>query len=625
MADSYTPAQLQSYADQVATEYGIPVPLFRALINQESGWQTDVTSSAGAHGPAQLMPGTARGLGVDINNPLQNILGGAKYLRQQFDSFGTWPIALAAYNAGPGAVHAAGGKIPQNSETPNYVNIIMKNAGGSAMTLPKAPAAGSSGADTGITADDRKAIRNQIVQALTAAQAAYQKNPQDALALSRYGDLLDYLNKFDSDKLNLAILKNAPAQQDFENALKLSDLTLKQADSAWNQYVGKAGQARLAADTEVAGIQKQQAGLGAARRDEWDANGTIAPSDAAGYRSADYSDVMTKWQKRFGADKLPEIPSGPDGGGGGGGIDPGMSIDKVPAISSGGGGVTSQHDTKAPGEPGYRVPGIAYPYGSPQFPATGDGTFSSTVQGAPTGSDNPFASGSGSWLSNLNPFNLHGQDYPFQDVGRSIRNHIPGFGRGTANAPGGMALVNDRPKGKVPPTWWKGMTNQSAWKSGMPGVLSHATGTAHHPGGPAAVNDGGGAEIVMAPGDEPRQLPGGPQVTNLPAGSAVVPANVPPQEAYQFLQLKQAANHPVADPNSPEAQQARANDPQLEQKVLASIERALIAELAAHPPATPPLAHGGNDHFAHLRGLTGVPRDPVLAQQMAEASAKGAR
>jgi len=70
------------------------------------------------------MPGTAARLGVDANDPHQNLDGGARYLRMQYDRFGSWRLALAAYNAGPEAVEKHGG-IPPYRETTNYVRIIL--------------------------------------------------------------------------------------------------------------------------------------------------------------------------------------------------------------------------------------------------------------------------------------------------------------------------------------------------------------------------------------------------------------------------------------------------------------------------------------------------------------------
>src|SRR5690348_4419600 len=87
-----------------ATQYGVPPELAYRWINQESGFNPYSLSNKGAYGLTQLMPGTAAELGVDPRDPLQNIQGGFRYLKQQYDKFGNWSHALAAYNAGPGAV-----------------------------------------------------------------------------------------------------------------------------------------------------------------------------------------------------------------------------------------------------------------------------------------------------------------------------------------------------------------------------------------------------------------------------------------------------------------------------------------------------------------------------------------
>jgi soluble lytic murein transglycosylase-like protein len=111
-------------AKALAAKHGIPEDLFLRLIQQESGWNPGAVSHKGATGLAQLMPGTARKLGVDINDPVENLEGGARYLRMMYDKFGSWRLALAAYNAGPGAVEKHGG-IPPFAETKNYVKAIL--------------------------------------------------------------------------------------------------------------------------------------------------------------------------------------------------------------------------------------------------------------------------------------------------------------------------------------------------------------------------------------------------------------------------------------------------------------------------------------------------------------------
>lgn len=107
-----------------AQRNGVDPNLFLRLVGQESGFNSGAVSPKGATGLAQLMPGTAAGLGVDPTDPLQNLEGGARYLRQQMDEFGDPALALAAYNAGPGAVRKYGG-IPPYAETQNYVRSIM--------------------------------------------------------------------------------------------------------------------------------------------------------------------------------------------------------------------------------------------------------------------------------------------------------------------------------------------------------------------------------------------------------------------------------------------------------------------------------------------------------------------
>lgn len=110
-------------ARAAAQRHGVPEDLFLRLIQQESGWNPHAKSHKGAYGLAQLMPATARLLRVDPTDPHQNLEGGARYLRQQFQTFGNWRLALAAYNAGPGAVKKYGG-VPPYAETRHYVTVI---------------------------------------------------------------------------------------------------------------------------------------------------------------------------------------------------------------------------------------------------------------------------------------------------------------------------------------------------------------------------------------------------------------------------------------------------------------------------------------------------------------------
>jgi|SRR5690606_11994599 len=111
-------------AKAAAMRHGVPEDLFLRLVQQESGWNPTAVSHKGATGLAQLMPATARRLGVDIADPHQNLDGGARYLRMMYDRFGDWKLALAAYNAGPEAVEKHGG-VPPYAETKGYVRAIL--------------------------------------------------------------------------------------------------------------------------------------------------------------------------------------------------------------------------------------------------------------------------------------------------------------------------------------------------------------------------------------------------------------------------------------------------------------------------------------------------------------------
>ncbi|MEM6887832.1 MAG: lytic transglycosylase domain-containing protein [Pseudomonadota bacterium] len=110
-------------ARDAARRNGVPEDLFLRLVQQESNWNPRAKSHKGALGLAQLMPQTARYLKVDPLDPAQNLEGGARYLAEQFRTFRSWRLALAAYNAGPGAVEKHGG-VPPYRETRNYVRVI---------------------------------------------------------------------------------------------------------------------------------------------------------------------------------------------------------------------------------------------------------------------------------------------------------------------------------------------------------------------------------------------------------------------------------------------------------------------------------------------------------------------
>lgn len=122
---SGVPSQWRDHVNITAMKYNISPDLLEAVVWQESRWRPDAVSPAGARGLTQLMPATARQLGVDPLDPLAALEGGARYLRMQLDLFdGDVERALAAYNAGPARVQRAG-RVPAIRETQIYVASIM--------------------------------------------------------------------------------------------------------------------------------------------------------------------------------------------------------------------------------------------------------------------------------------------------------------------------------------------------------------------------------------------------------------------------------------------------------------------------------------------------------------------
>lgn len=125
---SYSKEEISNIISKISAKHGVNEKLVRALIKQESGFNPSVVSKAGATGLMQLMPQTAKSLGViDAKDPIQNVDGGVRYLKSMMKKYnGNLILALAAYNAGPGAVDKYGG-VPPYKETQNYVKNILAN------------------------------------------------------------------------------------------------------------------------------------------------------------------------------------------------------------------------------------------------------------------------------------------------------------------------------------------------------------------------------------------------------------------------------------------------------------------------------------------------------------------
>lgn len=166
MPKSYT-----GYVDQMADKYGVPRAHVRAIYENETASGKNVrSSSAGAQGHMQLMPSTAKEMGVaDISDPYQNIEGGVKYYAKMLKKFGDPVVAAAAYNAGPGNVNKYGG-VPPFAETKNYVRKFVKLVG--AEDLMGKP-------DTEVAMPPKKETTPKVAMAAAPVSLSAKASPED--------------------------------------------------------------------------------------------------------------------------------------------------------------------------------------------------------------------------------------------------------------------------------------------------------------------------------------------------------------------------------------------------------------------------------------------------------------
>lgn len=214
---SYTTEQLKQIARQKARDFGVNEDIFLKLVQKESSWNPRATSQAGAQGLVQLMPATARDLGVaDPYDPVQSLTGGARYLAQQLKRFGNYEKALAAYNAGPGNVERYGG-IPPFRETQNYVKTILGEPGTSKPKTTK-----------GVASEQPRQTQqpsNNLLEAflgLFGVSGNQNYQPQSSLPRPEFPSYNEdsYEPEQEETSILLNAVRNKAAQEDLQHTLK---------------------------------------------------------------------------------------------------------------------------------------------------------------------------------------------------------------------------------------------------------------------------------------------------------------------------------------------------------------------------------------------------------------------
>ena len=227
---SYTTEQLKQIARQKARDFGVNEDIFLRLIQKESTWNPKAKSEAGAQGLGQLMPDTAKEVGVsNPYDPVQSLTGSARYLAQQLKRFGNYEKALAAYNAGPGNVEHYGG-IPPFAETQNYVKTIL---GG---VKPATTAAGSKqavGAGSASQEDKGNRLLETFID-LMSVTGGRLFGPQSSVPDVEIPSSVEDTYSPQEQELDIVLnaVSNQKKQEAYENLLKQESLKALESNTA---------------------------------------------------------------------------------------------------------------------------------------------------------------------------------------------------------------------------------------------------------------------------------------------------------------------------------------------------------------------------------------------------------
>lgn len=378
---------------------------------------------------------------------------------------------------------------------------------------------------------------------------------QDALvALSDFRDATGYDPNGDSDRLDTV------AQQRFENAMSLEGLDLDRADSAYGRWAGKQAMAESRAQRQIDDVvtKNDELRVNQGARNQSSTPGLLPRNLVSGYAAPTFEDAVKRWQDGLGVGAEPPMPAG----GGARSLLP--SFDQPPAPPATGAG--------------------REPSGNPSIDNQGAGPFSLLPAGQQQRDPNAYQPGNPWNRPTAGALELGPRTARESGGGFDLGDLIPRFGLSGGNPARGTGRAAKK-IGK----WWQ---------KKIPGLKDGGTNIA---AGQYQVGEEG-EEILYHPAFGERRVgTNGPEVLDLPEGSSVIPA----QEAYLMHQIRSAAQ--ADQGRRPDAEMMeRARDPQVTQKALESLRRAMAANYAANPPATPIPYGGAADLYAEWRPLTGV-------------------
>lgn len=462
-------------------------------------------------------------------------------------------------------------------------NAAVAQASGLMGGAPRVSQAGGNAVD-GQTEEIRTALRQRVRSLLD----KYNQT-QSADDYKAFGDALSDLGIFEDAQPNV---DNDPAQKAFDNAIKLGDFNSKEADRLYSRWGDKNALARDATAGQIAAANQGNVTNEKLASTIFERNGTGPKPLTQTLMAPRYEDALARWNEKFGVGNEP-----------------------APSFSSGialpGAGGADQSEEASP--PAATAASVG---DTPRQSFINIDRALDTTSGAPP--PKPLTT----WDRLGGMRNDSGEPTLFGRTGGQLGDAASRAAQITTNVfnPRAGAAAAGGAVAKKAKKWWN-TGGLAKYKMGAP---SYADGTLNHPGGPALVNENG-PETVVTPQFGPQQMPGGPHVANLPPGSAVIPSGVPLDEAYAFSQIRQGLERPDAA-EDPQGQYQRANDPDLQAKVMAAMQKAMASNMAANPPKTPVLrGQWAKDPWQDLRGLSGVPASEQEFAMQQEAAAKGGR